>query len=269
MIGVLVLHGMGGHEGDFDARFREALLAQLPAPQRRQVVWQPVHYNSALQARQEATWGRMHGERLGGPVNRKLRQFLIGAIGDLMTYGNTQIVEARRPYLAVHRVVRDAVRDLYRQIPAGRRQSTPVLVFAQSMGCQVFSNYLWDVQRGRGLWQDETLEEFDGVPTLRCLVTTGCSIPLLVSGLSPNETRAFNRPAPGFRWINYFDPDDPLGWPLKPLSSGFANSYDAMVNRDEPINVGAAQGSHLKYWADRQFVKEAARLVQEVQSAGV
>lgn len=268
MIGILVLHGMGPHEGDFDAAFREDLLQRLPARLRGDVVWQPVHYNSVLQARQDAVWSRMQGQPLGGPVNQGLRRFLLDACGDLMAYGNQQL-SAESPYLRVHAYVRDAIAQLHGQMAPASRVRTPVLVFAQSLGCQVLSNYMWDAQNQRGLWTRAVPDALASLSTLRGLVTTGCSIPLLVSALARTDIRTFRRPDPRFRWVNYYDPDDALGWPLRPLSSGFADSYESMVERDERINVGAAQGSHVRYWSDRQFVRAAAQMVQDINAAGI
>ena len=95
--------------------------------------------------------------------------------------------------------------------------------------------------------------------SLRNLVTTGCNIPLFISGISPRKS--FKKPNPDFRWDNYYDPDDVLGWPLRQLGSQF--SY---IN-DHDINVGGALTnwnpfSHSYYWSDRDIHRRVANILQ-------
>ncbi|MDX1748381.1 MAG: hypothetical protein R3324_20790, partial [Halobacteriales archaeon] len=63
-------------------------------------------------------------------------------------------------------------------------------------------------------------------------------------------------------WHNYYDRHDILGYPLKPISPQYANA----VTEDHEINVGGliqsvTPLSHVEYWTDNTFVKEAAHIV--------
>ena len=49
--------------------------------------------------------------------------------------------------------------------------------------------------------------------------SAGCNIPLFVSG--PNQVQTIMPPNDRFRWINYFDKDDLLVWPLGPLNTSY------------------------------------------------
>ena len=76
---------------------------------------------------------------------------------------------------------------------------------------------------------------------------------MFVGGLDPIE--AVPKPNDNFRWDNFFDRDDVLGWPLSPLSE----SYDQLV-KDHEINAGGIFSSwnpwsHGKYWTDKQVIK--------------
>lgn len=58
-----------------------------------------------------------------------------------------------------------------------------------------------------------------------------------------------------FTWKNFYDPDDPLGWPLKNLSQ----SYKEAVRNDYSVNVGGLLRSwnpmsHLAYWGDGDVI---------------
>jgi hypothetical protein len=64
------------------------------------------------------------------------------------------------------------------------------------------------------------------------------------------------------RWWNYYDKDDVLGYPLKPISP----SYDAVVDEDIEINVGGfatsfTPKSHTEYWTDNDFTEPVAKFL--------
>ncbi|NIQ25048.1 MAG: hypothetical protein GTN88_00295, partial [Gammaproteobacteria bacterium] len=69
----------------------------------------------------------------------------------------------------------------------------------------------------------------------------------------------------GASWLNFFDPDDVLGYPLKPLSP----EYRRAVSRDITINVGGIAASwnplsHSKYWTDNDFTKPVAKFIDKL-----
>lgn len=122
--------------------------------------------------------------------------------------------------------------------------------------------------------------------TLASFVTLGCNIPLLVtaadpyvpihvpspSGLLPDEWGTEKK------WLNYYDPDDILGWPLTALAAvdedASENEIAALMDpedrerflsmvSDHTINVGwpiqsATPFSHTGYWRDKDFIKPVA-----------
>ena len=149
------------------------------------------------------------------------------------------------------------------------------MVITQSLGGQVISNYLWDGQKAKraadnpgtrgpnvGIWADiqhyapsinppglSAAElAFLMCPGVARLFTTGCNVPLFISGALDPEPIA--KPTGDFEWHNYYDKDDVLGWPLQPLS----NEYHALVV-DHRVSVGGLLTgwnpfSHGEYWED-------------------
>ncbi len=71
------------------------------------------------------------------------------------------------------------------------------------------------------------------------------------------------------RWVNYYDRDDVLGYPLRPVSS----SYAAVVDADVEVNVGGFPASatplaHTRYWTDNDVTKPvAAQLARLLEAA--
>jgi len=146
------------------------------------------------------------------------------------------------------------------------------VVLAHSLGSVIVSNYVWDEQRrnekARGTTALERME------TLAGLVTFGSPIPLFTLALRNVVSIAFPPPtlpaplAAVAKWLNFYDPDDVLGWPLKPLSP----SYDQAVSADHVIDVGNALTSwnplsHDAYWRDASFIEPAAELIRAVAAA--
>jgi hypothetical protein len=141
-----------------------------------------------------------------------------------------------------------------------------------SLGSHIISNYIWDRQHGQDaqMYGSTPLERLE---TLTGIITFGSNIPLFTLALSivasitlppaelPEQLKKVSR------WNNYFDPDDALGFPLKPV-------YDplnvAQLN-DYAINSGNILSSwnmmsHNGYWTDNDFIKPAAKYLCEILS---
>lgn len=262
-IGILTIHGMGEEKQNFDHQLKRGLLRELGAESYARLCIRSIWFHPAISSSQKDVAEKM---KRSGLRCKGLRDFALFSLSDVTAYDN-RADAADSVYRRVHQLILDRIHRLGDELPA----AAPVIVIAHSLGCQVISNYIWDAQqtlmsgRRAGIW-DHPLNRnpttFEALGSIRYLLTSGCNIPLFVSGFPQIE--AIHRPNPGFRWVNYFDKDDILGWPLKPLSRGFANSYDEVVTEDVPINVGFTPLGHLNYWKSRQFVDAVAERIKEV-----
>ena len=99
-------------------------------------------------------------------------------------------------------------------------------------------------------------------------ITFGCNIPLFTFACT--EVVPIRFPPPRLpahlkrnaRWLNFFDPDDVLAWPLKSINAAYAD----VVHSDERIHVGGpvtgrTPAAHLAYWDDRRFARQAAKFL--------
>ena len=116
-------------------------------------------------------------------------------------------------------------------------------------------DYQWVTKLASPLWDGI------GLKSLINLVTTGCNIPLFISGIS--DRQCFNKPNDQFKWDNYYDPDDVLGWPLRQLSNSFN------IVKDHDINAGGLFTSwnplsHLKYWSDKDVINPLADILKNL-----
>jgi hypothetical protein len=193
---------------------------------------------------------------------------------------------AMSPYWQTQRLILQRLDELFDEIAAGSAGDMPRLaIVAQSLGCQVMSNYIWDAQQPRayaGVWSaplddgvptDSPRDRFRRMRSLQLLLTTGCNIPVFVAGHSAIEPIDRRKLAAGFRWINQFDPDDVLGWPLAQLSAAYAALVeDHAVNASGDTLLGRVRAltpySHTQYWSTEQVLDRIADEIKEMLESG-
>ncbi len=270
---IMPIHGMGRTETHFHEELRDALKSRLGMGAWKKVHWEPVYYQGLLQKSEDAVFREMRKRAELDWV--KLRKFMLYSFADASSLEHG----AERDNSVYEKAQKIILTALDRSFDAMGEQLKPVIVVAQSLGGQVISNYLWDSQKTearQGIWkarQDQGTPKntprgkFRRLRTLKCLFTTGCNIPLFVAGHGRANIKPVKTHSAGydFDWINLYDEDDVLGWPLRPLSS----DYDKTV-KDVEINAGQGLGgllqswnplSHTQYWKDGDVQK---RIVQRV-----
>jgi len=284
-LGVLVIHGMGDQRADFaDPMIRE-LSAQIDqrggdAPR---ICWEPVFWADVLEGRETALLRELSA---GGDLDHAdLRHFIVHSLGDAIAY--QQVPRARQQvnvYRGIHRRVDESLKRLRRRTREGKPKSAPdvpLVILAHSLGGHIISNYIWDVQSAvRKERKGSPRSPLERMETLATIVTFGCNIALFT--LAYNELKPIAFPPRGLRkhfppgtrrvaitaaarWINFYDPDDVLAYPLRPLST----RYSRTVSADVPINVGSPLTSwnpmsHLQYWTDNDITKPVAELIHGV-----
>jgi hypothetical protein len=73
-------------------------------------------------------------------------------------------------------------------------------------------------------------------------------------GLTRNDA-AFGPPLTGPRWVNYWDKDDPIAWPVEPLvKQAGAEVIDVYVDVSDSVSK-----AHGEYWGSKDFHEEIAR----------
>jgi len=268
---LVTVHGMGETPRDYAEKLFQAVAARL-GPLRAQVDFRSVYYQDILKPNQETVWARV-----GETTHLRyadLRRFLLFGFGDAAGLENRKEIDGSVYELAQEAIARQLLGVARHDI------STTIVFLAQSLGCQVLSSYIYDAQKamsggqvGAGIWKDvdawalralgERLSEpekrFLAGATCSAFVTTGCNIPIFVAAHKQMDIKPIARPTQRFEWINLYDPDDALGWPLQPLSPGYAALVD-----DRAVN--ASQGvanwllkswnplSHSAYWGDSQVL---------------
>ncbi len=266
-VAVLFVHGIGKTKRGYSGALREGLRRALGEQAFGQIAFEEVYYQGFIQPQQEQLSERLKP----GLQYFFIRDFLLFYLGDAtaILYGSS---DPESVYTQTQREVYRAAKKVYSEVSSPTR---PVVVIAQSLGAQVVSSYIWDAQAGEGLWaalpeavaqgpEPEALE-FTKLGTTAYLLTTGCNIPLFLSGLP--KIVPVDKPNRDFRWLNFYNPYDPLGWPLAPMYEIEEGNEEAVRVEDIVVHVGGpvlswTPWSHSAYWTSEHFVEPAARLIR-------
>jgi hypothetical protein len=277
---------MGATAPDYAAQLFGNLGARVIVP-RGELDLRSVFYQDILKPNQEAVWTRVAGD--ASLHYADLRRFLLFGFGDAAGLENRKELD-NSVYEQAQAAIARQLLDAYAWAP-----DAAVVFLAQSLGGQVLSNYLYDAQKAAaggqvvaGIWKDVDAwamralgrvlsageKRFLGGATCTAIVTTGCNIPIFVAAHRQMDILPIARPTPAFTWTNLYDPDDALGWPLQPLSPGYA----ALVE-DRTINAGRGivdwllkswnPWSHTAYWEDPHVLETVAEQVRQAGSSEV
>ena len=263
-LAVVAIHGMGdtpvGFAEDLESRLKRRLGHELFS----QLHFDTVYYQDILQKNQNATFAAMQEREID---YIKLRKFLLFGFSDAASLERNATADGS-PYEQAQQKILNTLENCASELGSYQK---PIVFIAHSLGCHVLSNYIWDAQSAdarQGIWKSMASEQTDRddfrrLKTLRSLFTTGCNIPIFLAGFPRENIKPVTTTSGGynFKWHNYYDRDDVLGWPLRPLSP----AYEQTIYRDKEINAAGGffgtfwRGwnplSHMGYWTDRDFLK--------------
>lgn len=243
-IAVAVIHGAGTPDEDFadeiitrvSRKFAKKLSIKNPE---QELVFEPVFWSSVFEPEQAELWNRLQDSAdLHYP---RLRRFVIEFLADAIAYQPTTL--GGQHYDKVHSLVAASIQKL--RDKAG--PDAPLCVISHSLGSIVASNYFYDLQFERENMGMETRKCISNSPieqceTLSLFYTMGSPMALwslrYIDFGSPitvpsSAIRGFHPLIQG-EWVNFYDKDDVLAFPLK----GVNEAYNTAVTKDLQVNVG-------------------------------
>lgn len=271
---ILTIHGMGAQYKNLDAdpkvptysaEMRERVRTEM-APQKFDplVGWYEVYWADVLQARQEEYGKKLKKMNLLG----SFRQFVMYNLSDAACYFPIK-GDPDSTYDRVH----DRVTDALAVAAAECEPDAPLIVAAHSLGGHIMSNYIYDVTNKRDGGTPLFDSAFRNLETFRSFFTFGCNIPVFIFSAKKVEPIRYpgKKDGPPGRtwWQNFFDPDDPLGFPL----GAIGGNYLKMAQRRELVDYSIDSGglltswnpwSHNEYWKDRDVFEPIARELERV-----
>ncbi|WP_077328225.1 chemotaxis protein [Virgibacillus siamensis] len=264
-IGVLILHGAGTPERDFAEKMIQQISGDFRdkcGTNRVDLEFEPVFWSSVFAQEQQQLWKSMqHDADLDYGW---LRQFVITFLSDAVAYQPTSA--GGQNYDKVHTVVAKSIRQLKER--AG--ETAPLCVISHSLGSIVASNYFYDLQYRRSNIRALTKQNSDDTPIENCETMAlfySLGSPMALWSLryidfgspitvpSPHMTDHY----PGItgEWLNFYDKDDILAYPLK----GLNDAYKEAVTEDVEVNAGGLLTSwnplsHAKYDTDGDVISK-------------
>jgi hypothetical protein len=267
-VALLTIHGMGDTPKNYHTLFLESIKKQMGENWKR-VAFGSLYYQDILQINQNEIYRKMKRY-----VDwKEVRKFILYGFSDAanLDYRSDQ---PNSLYKQTQQRLADYFTNLYQ-----KQGNIPIVIVAYSLGCHVLSNYIWDANKEKnvsaGIWKyndwalkitDPIEKDFLKLRTLHHLITIGCNIPVFVSGYQ--HINPFNKPNKKFKWINMYDKDDVLGWPLEPLSKSYRSLVeDVAINAKENIKDLLLKSwnplSHESYFGDKQVIKTVANALNE------
>jgi len=272
-IAVAIIHGVGKQDPTFadgmaqelKGRFAKELGQQIQDPASELAIL-PVYWAPAVQDAEEELWRRM---KRGGEMDfTALRRFLVDFVADAIAYQPTP--KDRRIYDGIHEKFAESLNRL----AAEAGEKAPLCVIAHSLGSVIASNYFYDLQHPkRPLIAARVKKKIGDTPlergeTFTLFYTLGSPIAMW-SLRYPNFGVPIEVPSPGLskhypdlagEWVNYYDEDDVIAYPLKTLNE----AYRKAIKADREINAGGLLSSwnpvsHLGYWTDNDVTKPIAQ----------
>lgn len=253
-LAIAIIHGIGSQTGP---HYADPLIAGVNGKldargiDSGRVAWETIFWQDLIDRKQADYLA--HVKATGTTDLNWFRKFVVHALGDATAYRNVPNTEGSI-YLRVHERVTGQLERLYED-DLGRTEK-PLVVLAHSLGGHIMSNYIWDMQKG----YTEGENAFESMQWLAGMITFGCNIPLFT--FACDEIIPIGFPGAALpddlkakaKWLNYYDPDDILGFPLKCING----AYRETVDRDIPIRIGSMRHgigpwTHRAYWYHERF----------------
>jgi len=270
-VAVAIIHGIGRTVPEFADSISDALGKRCRESCGDDIVMRSVYWAKVLQDEEDSLWTRMKAEKLLDW--RETRRFLIDFVADAIAYQITP--HDRRAYDGIHGVFAQTLRTLAEL--AG--EDAPLCIIAHSLGTIIASNYIYDLQTDprdpilpmtvRDTMEPTPLEKGE---TISQLYTLGSPLALWSMRYTnfgrpvtiPDPRLAQHHPTVQGEWVNFYDRDDAIAFPLKSLNDAYAHA----VTADEQVSVGPlplslTPAAHLYYWEDKDVLDPiAAALVK-------
>ncbi|WP_087974610.1 chemotaxis protein [Oceanobacillus rekensis] len=226
----------------------------------KELVFEPVFWSSIFEPEQEELWKRLQDNR---HLNySRLRRFVIEFLADAVAYQPTAL--GNQNYDKVHSIVAASIHKLRQKAGA----NAPLCIISHSLGSIVASNYFYDLQYKRENMGSETVKRTSNSPIEQCetlthFYTLGSPMALWslryidfgspITVPSPMIPKYY--PNIQGEWLNFYDKDDVLAFPLK----GVNDAYKKAVTKDIAVNAGGLLTSwnplsHLYYDSDDKVI---------------
>ena len=262
-VAVVVIHGMGSQDKDFANRTKAIIDNRIEKKGKNSadIAWKSIFWSDLIEPRQRKFMDDVVAHKDNNIDFIKLRRFVVSALGDAAAYQNIKGKKSST-YTDVNNRVRASIKELYNNDLG--KQSCPLIVMAHSLGGHIMSSYIWDMQSN----PLASFSDFENMKHLAGMVTFGCNIPLFSFAYKASDLQPIKFPGESLSpadkrraaWLNFYDADDVLGYPLGQLNSKYKFIKDKDINSGN-LFTSWNPLSHNGYWTDRDMIKPVSNLI--------
>ncbi len=263
-LAVFIVHGIGVQKTGFSRDMQENLQSNFKKALQHMGQGDREGQDDALIFR-EGLWADITQEGEDTLKNRmfndpdtdvdwvKTRKFFVDYLGDAISYFKGKTSDIYSQYSAIQSRIGGLIQNLSKE--TNPDQNTLLTVVSHSLGTVVLSDYLYDKRETLAPKHQLVFSNF---------FTLGSPIALYANRFynHQSKTNPFSNfqpqkvKDPNGLWINLFDEDDIVGYPIRPI-----NSYcKKVVAADLNVSVGSflsggTPASHTGYWEDEEVGK--------------
>jgi hypothetical protein len=267
-LGILVIHGSGTDHRNKLEKFIQGIQKQILKMNidANQIEFETVNWHPAVQVNQEKLWNNFKTKSVILKW-KKIRQFVLYNMSDNFVYSGVTD-QNNEVYQQIHDEIYKSVVSLKNKVS----EDSPLIIISSSMGTTIASNYIWDRQKK----YDENRygkSPFEKLETLTGLIMMGSTIPMYAAAYSSQAYQCIVFPPENLSenlkkvaaWHVYYDPQDVLGFPLKPVNS----QYEQLVSVEEALNIGGIltfwnPASHIRYLRSKKINKKISGYIEKV-----
>ena len=175
-------------------------------------------------------------------ILRLRTDFAAESVSDIIGYYNDEAYEK------IHERLLSEINSL--PAPAEKQ---PLSIIAHSLGTVISSDFVYDRRKKHGALHEKfVFSNFFTLGSPIALFALQYGIELFKSPIHVED--------PAGRWINIFDLDDPIAYPLRNLN----DAYEKAVHLDRQVNTGGFGVSHTRYFGDGEVQETiAAKLAED------
>jgi hypothetical protein len=266
-IAVGIIHGIGRQDPDFYEELASALAERLSliCPE-IELVTEGIYWGDITERIEEKLLCKLAPYKLRWDDWIDARGFMVSFAGDAIAYQPIPFVDSPHPHEFIYTDIHERVARKLQRLASLAGATAPLCLIGHSLGTVVASNYLYDLQNRKLPPRIQSIIKHGNSPlekgeTLSHLFTMGSPIALWTLRYD-DFGKPVAVPAPKFRhqrvgeWVNFYDKDDVLAYPLKPLSEPYNKAVAEDVEVSNPgLMAWTPLGSHGGYFRSAAIQK--------------
>lgn len=274
-IGILIIHGMGDQKKNFCDDFIEKIKEQYTG--KVSLVFEPIYWAKVLSKQERRILENTDIFNLN--YTEHLRPFVVNYLADVIAYQKTF---ERKDFKkknkgefgdrGIYHIIQQLISGKISRLKTKIGECNPIVMIGHSLGSIMLLNYLHDVQKSD---KDKIVRDwhYEDNFNLAGLITMGSPLALWLLRYK-NFGKAIRFPLDStgrdFRskakWINFYDKDDILAYPLKELNNSFQKLKSL---EDREVNAGNIlqkwnPASHNGYMNTRKVIEQISLFIDEL-----